>query len=188
MPEGELNMERINVSLLDAVHMWVDEFNAIPYAVVKKLVKLDIDSIHEITPPSKHDRIYITDGEHQGEEGEILRGSNDDDEVYVVELDGSREEVEISQDDFEVQHDGFLPMWGTMWTFGDSCDDWWLEEKSGLQAMADCGFRIYESDDFGYIFGIDGAGYDFYEAHWMPLYRARGLQWHDVATDDKGVG
>lgn len=45
--------------------------------------------------------------------------------------------------------------------------------------MADCGFRIYESDDFGgYIFGIDGAGYDFYDAHWIPLYKARGLRWH----------
>ena len=44
--------------------------------------------------------------------------------------------------------------------------------------MADCGFRIYEQEDYGYIFGIDGAGYDFYEAHWIPLYKARGLKWH----------
>lgn len=27
--------------------------------------------------------------------------------------------------------------------------------------------------------GIDGAGYDFYEAHWIPLYEARGLHWHE---------
>ena len=32
---------------------------------------------------------------------------------------------------------------------------------------------------FGYIFGIDGAGYDFYEDHWIPLYKERGIQWHD---------
>ena len=30
----------------------------------------------------------------------------------------------------------------------------------------------------GYFFGIDGAGYSFYEEHWIPLYKARGLQWH----------
>ena len=176
-------MIKTGLTIREAAEEWVDRFNAIPYAVVEKLAKLDIDSIHEITPPSKHDRVYITDGMCQGEEGEILRVSDDDDEVYVVELDGSGEEVEISQDDFEVQNDGFLPMWGTMWTFGDGCDNWWLEEKAGLQAMADCGFRIYESEDFEYIFGIDGAGYDFYEAHWVPLYRARGLQWHDPEVD-----
>lgn len=31
--------------------------------------------------------------------------------------------------------------------------------------------------------GIDGAGYNFYEAHWLPLYNARGLQWHDTETE-----
>ena len=49
--------------------------------------------------------------------------------------------------------------------------------------MADCGFRIYESEEFGYFFGIDGAGYSFYEEHWIPLYKQRGLQWHK--TDEE---
>lgn len=69
-------------------------------------------------------------------------------------------------------------MWGTLWAFGDSVDNWWLEEHGGLQAMADCGFRIYEQEDYEYVFGIDGAGYDFYSEHWIPLYKARGLHWH----------
>ncbi|MDR1630470.1 MAG: hypothetical protein LBS36_09705 [Oscillospiraceae bacterium] len=74
--------------------------------------------------------------------------------------------------------DTLLPMWGSMWTFSDSADCWWLEDEKHLQAMADCGFRIYEQEDFGYFFGIDGMGYDFYDAHWIPLYKARGLKWH----------
>lgn len=77
-----------------------------------------------------------------------------------------------------------LPMWGTMWTFGDQLDNWWLEEGDGFKLMSECGFRIYESDDFGYIFGIDGAGYDFYEAHWIPLYKARELKWHDQNEEE----
>jgi len=76
------------------------------------------------------------------------------------------------------EYDSFLPMWGTMWSFGDSADRWWIEQEENLQKMADCGFRIYEQEDYGYIFGIDGMGYDFYEAHWIPLYKACGLQWH----------
>lgn len=31
--------------------------------------------------------------------------------------------------------------------------------------------------------GIDGAGYDFYEAHWEPLYKARGLHWHSEEAE-----
>lgn len=75
-----------------------------------------------------------------------------------------------------------LPMWGTMWSFGDGIDDDWLSGEfgeDGLKLMSECGFRIYEHEEFGYFFGIDGAGYDFYEAHWIPLYKARGLHWHN---------
>lgn len=28
--------------------------------------------------------------------------------------------------------EGYFPMWGTMWSFGDSCDDWWLEQNIEL--------------------------------------------------------
>lgn len=70
----------------------------------------------------------------------------------------------------------YFPMWGTMWSFGDIADEWWLDNN--LEVMKECGFRIYESEDYGYVFGIDGAGYDFYASHWLPLYNARGLRWH----------
>lgn len=71
-----------------------------------------------------------------------------------------------------------LPMWGTMWSFEDKADDHWLE-NGGLKLMSQSGFRIYRSEEFGYFFGIDGAGYNFYDAHWTPLYEARGMRWHD---------
>lgn len=54
----------------------------------------------------------------------------------------------------------------------------WVKEwdfiRENLQKVADCGFRIYEHDDYGIYLGIDGGGYDFYEAHWIPLYKAAG--------------
>ena len=69
-------------------------------------------------------------------------------------------------------------MWGTMFSFDHPLDNEWLDDPDNLQTMADCGIRVYRQEDYGYIFGIDGAGYDFYEAHWVPLYIKRGLQWH----------
>lgn len=103
---------------------------------------------------------------------------------YHIQLDNDSW-TDAERDDFEVEYDDTLPMWGTMWSFGDSADDWWLEEGNGIKIMSECGFRIYESDEFGYFFGIDGAGYDFYDAHWIPLYKARGLQWHDPVAEQE---
>lgn len=165
----------------EAVYAWVNGFEAIPQAIVEKLMKLDCDEVHEITPPSVGDRVHIEYGEHRGEEGEILR-YNDDEEQYKIDLDGEEETIMLAADDFEVERDECLPMWGTMWAFNNDLDNWWLKH-GGLQTMADCGFRIYEQEDYEYIFGIDGCGYDFYEAHWIPLYKARGLRW---SAEDKG--
>ena len=117
-------------TIREAAAAWVNSFNAVPVAVVEKLIQFDPDEVREITP-----------------------GERDEDADY-------------------------LPMWGTMWSFGDSADDYWLEKGGGLELMAECGFRIYEQEDFGYLFGIDGAGYSFLHEHWIPLYKARGLRWH----------
>lgn len=169
----------------DAAYAWVREFNAIPQSVIEKLAKVDLEEngegITEITPPSCCDRVYIFSGDHYGEDGEI-QSYNEDDNTYKIYLDGTGEEVDVKEDDFEVERDGFLPMWGTMWQFNEPCDNWWLENH--LQEMADCGFRIYEQEDYGYIFGIDGCGYDFYEAHWIPLYEKRGFHWDDETVKE----
>ncbi len=165
-------------TMRDACVAWVNGFNAIPQSLLEKL---DPDEIQEITPPQQGDRVYIFDVDHDNQYGEVVRRDEEDENYYVIRLDNSQEEVLVNKEDFEVQYDSWLPMWGTMWTFGDQIDEEWVTgEYLGphLQEMADCGFRIYEQEDLGLVFGIDGAGYDFYEAHWLPLYKARGLHWH----------
>lgn len=97
--------------------------------------------------------------------------------LMSVDID-SWSEVTVFDEDDEDDYREFLPMWGTLWAFSDPTDIWWLEEKDGIATMSKLGFRIYHHEEWGYFFGIDGAGYDFYEAHWIPLYKARGLHWH----------
>lgn len=173
----------------EAAEAWVQEFNMIPQSVVEKLMQVsEYNDITEITPPCVYDRV-ICGGEHSGESGEIISTNYDgEDDLYVISIDGTHEEVILSSDEFDVERDYGLPMWGTMWSFGSLLDNDWLEEMDGLQKMANCGFKIYESEDYQYIFGINGAGYDFYEQHWIPLYDARGLHWHvdirESNTDD----
>ena len=164
-------------TIRDAAHAWVREMDAIQQGIIAKLFQNNPDEWTEVTTPSVYDRVYVFD---ESEYGTI---SSIEDDVYKIELDNEKK-IECEASDFEVERDDYLPMWGTMWSFSDSCDDWWLEENNGIKFMSECGFRIYEHEEFGYFFGIDGAGYDFYESHWIPLYKARGLQWHDTEKED----
>ena len=96
----------------------------------------------------------------------------------VVNFDPNKwKEIDSSGDKFNCFEE--LPMWGIMWSMGDSLDDQWLDTDEGMNAILKCGFRVFEHEDFGYFFGIDSAGYDFYKEHWIPLYKARGLKWHE---------
>ena len=118
----------------DATEMWVHEMNAIPQGMIQDLMSLHPDDWMEVTKPSTGDRVYIYDLpdevdsiEHGGE----VKSYNGESELYCIELDDGKL-VSAEADDFEVEYDGLLPMWGTMWSFGDSCDDWWLEEDDGM--------------------------------------------------------
>lgn len=105
----------------------------------------------------------------------------DDNEVLYLVQFGSGDEMILHENQFVVERKTIFPAWKTMWAFSEGIDREWLEGRyteSAIQEMANCGFRVYESEDYGYVFGIDGAGYNFYEHHWIPLYDARGLHWH----------
>ena len=170
-------------TLTEACHAWVNEFNAVPVSVLNKLYGYNPFDFTEITPPVVGDRVYV---DKKSEYGEIIK-ANPSKGDYFVELDNGKK-THCSKDDIYVIYDDTFPMWGTLWQFNDSCDDEWANGKylgPHLQEMADCGFRIYENEDYGLLFGIDGAGYDFFESHWIPLYKARGLQWHKKDDTEK---
>ena len=179
---------RKGVTIHEATERWVSEMNAFTYGIIERLMKLEPDEWYEVTVPSNGDRVYVYDlpdgCEDYNRYGEIENHIGN--KIYLINLDDGNT-VEVGQEDFEVQNDGFLPMWGWLWQFADSADDYWLEEMDGIQIMSDCGFRIYYHEEFGYFFGIDGCGYDFYEAHWIPLYKKRGLQWHDPELLDESA-
>lgn len=166
-------------SELEACRAWVETFNALPYNVVEKLLNNNDEEMVEVTIPTRGDRVYVFDSHESGEITFTPTGLEDDD-MYMIHLDNG-DDVTCLLEDFDVEREDFLPMWGTLWAFHDEIDNDWLRnefETDGLKLMSECGFRIYEQEDYGFIFGIDGAGYDFYEAHWLPLDRARGLKWH----------
>ena len=174
-------MTRTYTTIREAAELWVSQMNAIPLGMIEQLIENCSCGWREVTTPAVGDRVFVyrlpDDAETLVKTGEITAVNKDG--TYTIEL-SDETVIESYDDEFEVERDSSLPMWGWMWQFGDSADDWWLEEDDGIKALSECGFRVYEHDEFGFFFGIDGAGYDFYEAHWCPLYKARGLKWHDV--------
>jgi len=70
-----------------------------------------------------------------------------------------------------------IPMWGYVFVPENSLDREWI--KNNAEKVAKLGFIVYETDEIGVYLGINGAGYDFYEHHWVPLYLERGLKWHE---------
>lgn len=169
----------------DAAGLWVSQFDAIQQGMIEKLMRIEPDDWAEVTKPCGGDQVYVYELPEELdtlEHGGTIQSYDEESKLYCIKL-YSGELISCAEEDFEVERDGSLPMWGTMWSFDDSCDNWWLEEDDGIAVMSRCGFRIYKSEEFGWFFGIDGAGYDFYEAHWEPLYKARGLQWHDKKAE-----
>lgn len=180
-------MVRTGMTKREATEFWVDGFNAIPSQLIERAIKDNIDDWTEITTPSVGNQVYvydIPDDLDTLEHGGTIQSYDKDAETYCIELyDGKL--VMTTEDNFDVERDSSLPMWGTLWSFGNSADDYWLEELGGVRLMSECGFRVFEFYDIGYFFGIDGAGYDFFSAHWLPLYEARGLQWHDSVAEEE---
>ena len=165
------------MTIREACELWVSrDMNAIPQSVLVKLKQLDPDDIAELTPITKADRVYVCSA---GEMGEVI-AIDEDAEEYTVQLDNGET---ITTEGFDLEREDYdrFPMWGTMWSFSCSFDEDWA--RSHLNEMAACGFRLYESEDYGLVFGIDAAGLNFYEAFWIPLYKARGLRWHDEAEE-----
>lgn len=161
-------------TILQAATLWVAcKFDAIQQDIIACLMKYEPDKWREVTVPVVGDTVFVHRADICGEIIEHDEKSGD----YRIRL-STGSEIYARLKEFKVCYDSDLPIWLTMWSFSDGFDDRWLKEWGGLEAMSQCGFRIYEHDDFGYFFGIDGAGYDFYEEHWIPLYKARGMEWH----------
>ena len=70
-----------------------------------------------------------------------------------------------------------IPMWGYVFVPQNPLDAEWIKENA--EKVAELGFIVYETDEIGVFLGINGAGYDFFQHHWVPLYNARGLKWHE---------
>ena len=151
-------------------------------------VKVDLDDIEtayigdeelHLVDVDSEDDVYSEDVEFN----KITHVLYNDEKVEVKNFDCDEFElntklISVPLDELErPEFDGWLPMWSTLWSPDSSLDADWFEENAGK--VSACGFRIFRDEVDGTIYlGIDGAGYNFWDAHWLPLYKERGLHWH----------
>lgn len=169
----------------EAARVWVSSFSKYPRNMIGALMKMDPTSWKEITAPVAGDRVRITPkgyGERDGEIALVKEGT----EEYLIRLDNGKH-IEVEREDFVVIRNPPLPDWEWMWAFGDSADDYWLSSMGGIQKMSLCGFRVYEHNEWGCFFGIDRDERDFYESHWIPLYRLRNLAQCKPKEEEEGA-
>jgi hypothetical protein len=172
----EMAIEIKDMNIKEATQYWGRGFNAIPQMFITNALGDRLyDEFVELYPSLKvcsHCGHEFTEEQYN----EMTKNAEEEgSEVTCLHCDSHEDEI-VDYDEYSMNNRDYLPMWGTMWTFEESLDEIWAEEN--IDIMYQCGFRVYEHEDLGIVIGIDGAGYDFYESHWIPLYKARGLRWH----------
>lgn len=171
-------------TIRECAELWVNGFDEIDVGMIDKLMMFEPDDWEEVTLPSLSDRVYVydmpADVETDERYGDIVGIETDEGElsyaIYDIRLDDGTH-VSVNSGCFDVEREDEI-LWA--WQFSDAIDTHWIAEQDGIEALSRCGFRVFRSGQFGYFFCIDGGGYDYYKAHWIPLYKASGREWHDV--------
>lgn len=99
------------MTINDATHKWVSEFNAIPQSMIERLMRAAPDEWEELTLPRAGSRVHVFDLpdscdtlEHLGE---IVAYAADLDK-YRVDLDGGPS-ILVEPDNLEVVDEALLP-------------------------------------------------------------------------------
>lgn len=119
----------------EATEEWVLGFNKFPTDMIRRMMVEWPDEWVEVTYPQEGDRVYLYDtSDRQNDLGEVIRCEKGDG-TFIIELNDG-ETVSLEREWFEPDYEDVVPMWDTMWSFGNPIDDWWLEHKDGVRKLA----------------------------------------------------
>lgn len=97
---------------------------------------------------------------HQSIFQELCEGKNYQNVTEITIFDSEEEQESLS----------FYPMWGWMWLVKDN----YIEDqiRKHIKKLSKLGLRFYERENeimgTELWMGVEGAGFDFYEAIWQP--------------------
>lgn len=180
--------ENASAALQRAVRRFMDEFNDIP-AEWAKLAAQHVDN-DEIYAMPMWGTVFMPDDGLAGMIERLLVDPVPEDAADLIEFaEDNGIEIEecdmrllalAASDDEDENHEREVKRLRSIIV------DAWHESGSDDAALASYGWRdvgktgfVAREIDGHLVLGVNGAGYSFLDAHWLPLYLALGMKWHE---------
>lgn len=162
----------------DACKEWVsDHYDSITYDLLVDPEHGKFLTCKDLPQPGSSISLY---GEFGDEDrfSYIVESVDLDEEIVTAVSEEDGESIDVLFKDLCCLDNS--PMWLTLWALYHS------PTYSEIEMFNECGISVYKSAAGDFYLGIDGCGYDFIEAHWIPLYRKMGICWH--STEGRWLG
>lgn len=164
------------MTIREATQEWLKEFNEIPNQVIIEMAKsdeqiscYDSDNFRLISSPAI--QCGYCSANYDGDKS--LKELQEENNVKCEYCEDNTGDLwEIGYPEY-----AFPTGWGTLFSPKSSFDSEWMAKNA--DQISKLGIFVFDSDIYGIILGIDAGGFDFYDAYWIPLYKLRGLKWHD---------
>jgi len=166
-------IETNEIQKRQAVKNLFDVLHEIPTDVVLTLYR--DGSVTEITPIRFGSSVERNDSSEMMEVIEILPNGH-----YLTETFDEYETLVVSPEEVRIVFPEEVPNFDTMWQFNDPNLIQWLEQLGNIDKIGDCGFRIYQYEELGYLLGMEHDNYENIEKCFELLYDAMDLNWHLV--------
>jgi len=164
-------------------------FNSIGFELMKKAI--GEESVNEYIQDPSEETILNEWLDNQDEEeldAEFNQGRNDDSDIensYPPNKEGFRdwlqEQYQNEIEEFWMEEEHY-PMWGTIF----EAKDQFLSEKimESIDKLYELGIGVIaDTDETLACLFIAGAGYDFYDHHWIPMLKY--FEWLNVSEIDQ---
>lgn len=160
----ELNDEKSQ-----AEYYFKREFNTIPLDLLKEDYEI-------INPSDELILEYYFDD--YGNKDELIKDYLKENKIKKKEFNVNHfNQTIIKSDEFEnYKFEDFSLNHSPMWGYVFHCPNFYINSQyMNTDMLYELGIGVLEHEDIGYCLFIGGAGYDFYEAHWIPLFKK--LNW-----------
>ena len=142
-----------------ACKLWVETFSYVPTALLEKAYGPTFEDIRILAPTPE--------------------------DYAELERDACYFDFDCEECGYECYYNNIpkIPAWATVFVPKEWIDAEWIK-RHAKEIYEKTGFIVYDTDELGVYLGVNGAGYDFFDAHWIKLYRLRGLKWHETLPEE----
>ena len=173
--------------MVKATRDWVEQFSNIPQQILNDLLESGNKEYDEIYNP-----LYSVTCQMINDCGSCKQADNTTPAEYTELYEDDEEMYEDCKDSYthwpdkpmpqcdaedERRNEDAIPIWGTLFQ-PQSYDRKWFRNNAQT-IYEETGVLVYDNEYYDIMLGINSAGHCFYQSYWIPLYKLRGLKWHE---------